>query len=59
MTPCEEMIMFDNEYIGSLERFAGNIEIVSRNNKLQAYDNKGKMPLKHISKVTIQKYRHF
>ena len=51
--------MFDNEYIGSLERFAGNIEIVSRNNKLQAYDNKGKMPLKHISKVTIQKYRHF
>ena len=31
--------MFDNEYIGSLERFAGNIEIVSRNNKLQAYDN--------------------
>lgn len=31
--------MFDNEYIGSLERFVGNIEIVSRNNKLQAYDN--------------------
>ena len=39
MTPCEEMIMFDNEYIGSLERFAGNIEIVSRNNKLRIYDN--------------------
>ena len=31
--------MFDNEYIGSLERFVGNIEIVSRNNKLQVYDN--------------------
>ena len=31
--------MFDNEYIGSLERFAGNIEIVSRNNKLRIYDN--------------------
>lgn len=31
--------MLDNEYIGSLERFAGNIEIVSKNNKLQAYDN--------------------
>ena len=39
MTPCEEIIMFDNEYIGSLERFVGNIEIVSRNNKLQVYDN--------------------
>lgn len=39
MTPCEEMIMSDNEYIGSLERFAGNIEIVSRNNKLRIYDN--------------------
>ena len=39
MTPCEEMIMFDNGYIVSLERFVGNIEIVSRNNKLQAYDN--------------------
>lgn len=39
VTPCEEMIMFDNEYIGSLERFVGNIEIVSRNNKLQVYDN--------------------
>lgn len=31
--------MFDNEYIGSLKRFIGNIEIVSRNNKLQVYDN--------------------
>lgn len=31
--------MFDNEYIGSLKRFIGNIEIVSRNNKLQIYDN--------------------
>lgn len=31
--------MFNNEYIGSLERFVGNIEIISRNNKLQAYDN--------------------
>lgn len=39
MTPCEEMIMFDNEYIVSLKRFIGNIEIVLRNNKLQAYDN--------------------
>lgn len=39
MTPYEEMIMFNNEYIGSLERFVGNIEIISRNNKLQAYDN--------------------
>lgn len=39
MTPCEEMIMFDNEYIVSLKRFIGNIEIVSRNNKLQIYDN--------------------
>lgn len=39
MTPFEEMIMFDNEYIVSLKRFIGNIEIVSRNNKLQVYDN--------------------
>lgn len=39
MTPCEEMIMFDNEYIVSLKRFIGNIEIVSRNDKLQVYDN--------------------
>ena len=39
MTPCEEMIMFDNEYIVSLKRFIGNIEIVSRNNKLQVNDN--------------------
>lgn len=31
--------MFNNEYIGSLERFVANIEIISRNNKLQAYDN--------------------
>lgn len=31
--------MFDNEYIVSLKRFIGNIEIISRNNKLQAYDN--------------------
>lgn len=31
--------MIDNEYIGSLKRFIGNIEIVSRNNKLQVYDN--------------------
>lgn len=31
--------MFDNEYIVSLKRFIGNIEIVSRNNKLQIYDN--------------------
>ena len=31
--------MFDNEYIGSLKRFIGNIEIVSRNDKLQVYDN--------------------
>ena len=31
--------MFDNEYIVSLKRFIGNIEIVLRNNKLQAYDN--------------------
>jgi len=51
--------MFDNEYIGSLESFVGNIEIISRNNKLQAYDNKGKTPLKHILKENIQKYRHF
>lgn len=53
------MIMFDNEYIGSLKRFIGNIEIVSRNNKLQAYDNKEKMLLKHILKENIQKYPHF
>ena len=39
MTPCEEMIMFDNEYIVSLKRLIGNIEIISRNNKLQVYDN--------------------
>ena len=39
MTPCEEMIMFDNEYIGSFKRFIGNIEIVSRNDRLQVYDN--------------------
>lgn len=31
--------MFDNEYIVSLKRFIGNIEIVSRNYKLQVYDN--------------------
>lgn len=31
--------MFDNEYIVSLKRFIGNIKIVSRNNKLQIYDN--------------------
>lgn len=31
--------MFDNEYIVSLKRFIGNIEIVSRNNKLQVNDN--------------------
>lgn len=31
--------MFDNEYIVSLKRFIGNIEIVSRNDKLQVYDN--------------------
>lgn len=31
--------MFDNEYIVSLKTFIGNIEIVSRNNKLQVYDN--------------------
>jgi len=29
VTPCEEMIMFDNEYIVSLKRFIGNIEIIS------------------------------
>ena len=33
------MIMFDNEYIVSLKRLIGNIKIVSRNNKLQVYDN--------------------
>lgn len=31
--------MFDNEYIVSLKRLIGNIKIVSRNNKLQVYDN--------------------
>ncbi len=31
--------MFDNEYIVSLKRFISNVEIVLRNNKLQAYDN--------------------
>ena len=31
--------MFDNEYIVNLKRFISNVEIVSRNNKLQAYDN--------------------
>ena len=31
--------MFDNEYISSLKRFISNVEIVLRNNKLQAYDN--------------------
>ena len=31
--------MFDNEYIVSLKRFIRNVEIVSINNKLQAYDN--------------------
>ena len=31
--------MFDDEYIVSLKRLIGNIEIVSRNNKLQVYDN--------------------
>ena len=31
--------MFDNEYIVSLKWFICNIEIVSRNNKLQVYDN--------------------
>lgn len=31
--------MFDNEYIVSLKRLIGNIEIISRNNKLQVYDN--------------------
>ena len=35
----EEMIMFDNGYISSLKRFISNDEIVSRNNKLQVYDN--------------------
>lgn len=34
-----EIIMFDNEYIVSLKRFISNVEIVSINNKLQAYDN--------------------
>ena len=37
---CSEgMIMFDNGYISSLKRFISNDEIVSRNNKLQVYDN--------------------
>lgn len=31
--------MFDNEYIRNLKRFISNVEIVSINNKLQAYDN--------------------
>ena len=31
--------MFDNEYIVCLKRFISNVEIVSINNKLQAYDN--------------------
>ena len=31
--------MFDNEYISSLKRFIGSVEIVSRKNKLQVYDN--------------------
>ena len=31
--------MFDNEYIVSLKRFISSVEIVSINNKLQAYDN--------------------
>ena len=31
--------MFDNGYISSLKRFISNDEIVSRNNKLQVYDN--------------------
>lgn len=31
--------MFDNEYIVGLKRFISNVEIVLRNNKLQAYDN--------------------
>lgn len=39
VTPCEEMIMFDNEYIVSLKRFISNVEIVSRNNNLQVCDN--------------------
>jgi hypothetical protein len=33
------MIMFDNEYISSLKRFISSVEIVSRKNKLQVYDN--------------------
>ena len=33
------MIMFDNEYISSLKRFISCVEIVSRKNKLQVYDN--------------------
>ena len=33
------MIMFDNEYISSLTRFISSVEIVSRKNKLQVYDN--------------------
>lgn len=31
--------MFDNEYISSLKRFISSVEIVSRKNKLQVYDN--------------------
>ena len=31
--------MFDNKYIRNLKRFISNVEIVLRNNKLQAYDN--------------------
>ena len=33
------MIMFDNEYISSLKRFISSVEIVSKKNKLQVYDN--------------------
>ncbi|WP_066915733.1 hypothetical protein [Streptococcus sp. DD12] len=31
--------MLDNEYIVSLKKFISNVEIVSKNNKIQAYDN--------------------
>ena len=31
--------MFDNEYISSLKRFISSVEIVSKKNKLQVYDN--------------------
>lgn len=31
--------MFDNEYIRSLKRFISSVEIISRKNKLQVYDN--------------------